>query len=102
MWMGFLQEYMGSSREAIIAAEEVMHPSKLKLENFKHDIKEWLSYCRKHFHKIQAARDRVTRQHFINANNALKETSNTYLELNMASWYGKRCKLDHHAAFSKS
>ena len=32
MWMCFLQEYASSSHEAIIAAEEALHPSKLKLE----------------------------------------------------------------------
>jgi len=34
MLMYFLQEYAGSSNEASIAAEEALHPLKLKLDNF--------------------------------------------------------------------
>ena len=86
MWMCFLQEYAGSSKEAIIAAEEVMHPSKLKLDNFKHNIKEWSSYCREHFRKIQAAGDKVTSQHFINAYNALKEAHSEEFRLQILTW----------------
>ena len=57
MWMCFLQEYAGSSREAIITAEEALHPSKLKLDNFQHNIKDCTTYCHENFRKIQAAGD---------------------------------------------
>ena len=86
MWMCFLQEYVGSSREAIITAEEAMHLSKLKLDNFKHNIKEWSIYCREHFCKIQAAGDKVTSQHFINAYNTLKEAHSEEFQLQILTW----------------
>ena len=44
MWMCFLQEYAGSPCEIIIAVEEVLHPRMLKLENFKHNIKDFTIY----------------------------------------------------------
>ena len=54
IWMCFLQEYAGSSCEAIIVAKEALHPSKLKLDNFQHNVKDCTTYCKK---KLQAAGD---------------------------------------------
>ena len=73
MWMCFLQEYDGSSHEAIITAEEALHSLKLKLDNFQHNIKDCTTYWCENFPKIQAASDEITSQHFINMFNMLKE-----------------------------
>jgi hypothetical protein len=40
-----LMEYSGATRDAIMKAEENLHPSKISLNNFRHDIKAWPQYA---------------------------------------------------------
>ena len=86
MWMCFLQECVGSSHEAIITAKEALHPLKLKLDNFQHNIKDCTTYCHENFRKIQAASDRIMSQHFINMFNMLKEAHSEEFRLQMLTW----------------
>jgi len=86
MWMCFLQEYASSSHEAIIAAEEALHPSKLKLDNFQHNIKDCTTYCHENFRKMQAAGNRITSQHFITMFNMLKEAHLEEFRLQILTW----------------
>jgi hypothetical protein len=41
----FLQEFSGATREALVLAEEALHPLKLRLSNFNQDVKAFTTYC---------------------------------------------------------
>jgi hypothetical protein len=70
----FLREYMGYSKEAIIAAEQQLTKEKLSLEHFDHDISKFTAYTRTYLRRIINAGSPVTNQHFILIFSALKES----------------------------
>jgi hypothetical protein len=70
----FLREYMGYSKEAIIAAEQQLTKEKLSLEHFDHDISKFTAYARTYLRRIINAGSPITNQHFILIFSALKES----------------------------
>jgi len=87
MWMCCLQEFAGSSREALIAAQEALHPNKLNLDSFNMDVKSFTSYCRTHFRMLLKAGRQPTEDHFIHIYTALKKANTEEFRLQIIDWY---------------
>jgi len=83
----FLREYVGYTKEAVIAAEQQLTKEKLALENFNHDITKFTSHVRTHIRKIMNAGSPVTNQHFILMLSDLKESKEDEFKLIIMQLY---------------
>jgi hypothetical protein len=83
----FLREYVGYTKEAVIAAEQQLTKEKLALENFNHDITKFTSHVHTHIRKIMNASSPVTNQHFILVFSALKESEEDEFKLIIMQLY---------------
>ena len=69
-----LQEYSGATRESIMLAEAHLHPDKIKLDRFDHNVKHMTSYVREHVRTIMGSGGRTSDGLFINLHTALAES----------------------------
>jgi hypothetical protein len=88
----FLREYMGYSKDAIVAAEQQLTKEKLALENFEHDISKFTSYARTHLRRIINAGSPITNQHFILIFSALKDSHEDVFKLIIMQLYDSWCR----------
>jgi hypothetical protein len=82
----FLQEFSGATREALVLAEEALHPMKLKLINFNQDVKAFTSYCRLHLRNILGSGGQISHTHWICIQEALEESYTEKFRLQIMDW----------------
>jgi hypothetical protein len=82
----FLQEYSGATREALVLAEEALHPLNLSLSNFNQDIKAFTNYCRLHLHNIIGSGGQISHTHWIRIQESLEEAYTEKFRLQMMDW----------------
>jgi len=82
----FLQEYSGATREALVLAEEALHPLKLSLSNFNHNIKAFTNYCRLHLQNIIGCGGQILHTYWIRIQEALEEAYTEKFWLQMMGW----------------
>jgi hypothetical protein len=86
MFFCLLQEYSGATRDAILKAEENLHPSKLSLTNFSHDVKAWSQYARTNLNRITGSGGAITHTHWIHLMSALEESYTERFRLQVIEW----------------
>ena len=82
----FLQEFSGATREALVLAEEALHPLKLSLSNFNQDVKAFTAYCRLHLRNITGSGGQISHTHWIRIQEALEEAFTEKFRLQMIEW----------------
>jgi hypothetical protein len=82
----FLQEFAGATREALVLAEEALHPMKLRLSNFNQDVKAFTSYCRLHLRNITGSGGQISHTHWIRIQEALEEAFTEKFRLQIMEW----------------
>jgi hypothetical protein len=82
----FLQEFSGATREALVLAEEALHPMKFQPINFNQDIKAFTSYCRLHLRNILGSGGQISHTHWIRIQEALEESYTEKFRLQIMDW----------------
>jgi hypothetical protein len=82
----FLQEFSGATHEALVLAEEALHPMKLRLLNFNQDVKAFTTYCRLHLHSITGSGGQISHTHWIRIQEALEEAFTEKFRLQIMDW----------------
>lgn len=86
MFFSLLMEYSGATRDAIIKAEENLHPVKITLNNFGHDVKAWSQYARTNLNRITGSGGTITHTHWIHLMSALEEAHSERFRLQIIEW----------------
>jgi len=86
MFFSLLMEYSGATRDAIIKAKESLHPSKITLNNFGHDIKAWSQYAHTNLNRITGSVGAITHTHWIHLMSALEESHTERFRLQIIDW----------------
>jgi hypothetical protein len=82
----FLQEFSGATHEALVLAEEALHPLKLSLSNSNQDVKAFTAYCRLHLRNITGSGGQISHTHWIRIQEALEEAFTEKFRLQMIEW----------------
>ncbi len=61
----FLQEFSGATHEALVSAEETLHPMKLRLSNVNQDLEAFTTYCWLHLSNIIGSGGKISHTHWI-------------------------------------
>jgi hypothetical protein len=82
----FLQEFSGTTREALVLAKEALHPMKLQLINFNKAIKAFTSYCRLQLRNILGSGGQISHTHWSCIQEALEESYAEKFRLQIMDW----------------
>jgi hypothetical protein len=86
MYFCLLLEYSSASRDAIIKAEENLHPTKISMDSFGHNIKTWSKCINQNASCITCSGGHISHTHWIHVFSTLEGSHSECFWLQVMKW----------------